>query len=174
MERRIMISALIVVMLLIGLVPAVLGCAEPPAEFEAGGTMERTEAITDPNPEMENGKMILDGITYCFDVRGTLEGTSVLEDATMVIDLASGTFTVEGQGTFTGTVQGKSGSYVFNAVASGQFTSPMGETGEGTGEHTIISGTGELANLRGSLQAENKWDKTGMTETYSGTLRFEK
>ena len=172
MKRLIITSALIVAMLLIGLVPAGLGCAETPSEFEVSGTMEVTEELMDPNPETENGKMTLEGNVHYFDVHGTLEGVLVF-DYIMVIDLASGSYTIDGLGTFTGEVEGKSGSYYCSLAASGHFTSPTGDTGEITGEHTIIGGTGELANLRGSLHAESRFDKTGMTETYSGTLKFE-
>ena len=172
MKRLIITSALMVAMLLIGLVLAGPGCTKTPSEFEASGTIEMTEKLMDSNPETENGKMTYEGNTAHSDVHGTQEGTIVIEN-TMVIDLASGSYTMEGQGTFTGTVKGKSGSYVFSSVASGQFTSPMGASGEGTGEITIISGTDELTNLRGSLHVEHRFDETGRTETYSGTLRFE-
>jgi hypothetical protein len=167
------ITVLVVAVLLAVIVPAGLGCTETPSEFEVSGTIEMTEQLMNPNPETENDKMTFKGNTAYFDVHGTQEGTIVLEN-TMVIDLASGSYTIEGQGTFTGTVKGKSGSYDLSAAGSGQFTSPMGASGEGTGEITIISGTGELANLRGSLHTELKFDNTGRTETYSGTLRFEK
>ena len=166
------ITVLVVAVLLAVIMPAGLGCPKPPVEFETSGTMETTEMITDPNPETENGKMTLEENTNYFDVHGTLEGT-IVHEYTMVIDLASGSFTTEGQGTFTGTVNGKSGSYVYSAAASGQFTSPTGESGVSTAEITIISGTGELANLRGSLHLELSFDTTGMTGTYSGTYRFE-
>jgi hypothetical protein len=165
------ITVLVVVVLLAVIMPAGLGCPKPPSEFEASGTMELIANLTDPNPETENGKMTLEGNTGYFDVHGTLEGVIVF-DSIMVIDTTTGKITIDGVGTFTGEVEGKSGSYFYSGAGSGQFTIP-GEAGEITGEHTIISGTGELANLRGSLQAENRFDKTGMTETYSGTLRFE-
>jgi hypothetical protein len=166
------ITVLVVVVLLAVIMPAGLGCPKPPSEFEVSGTMESTEMIADPNPETENGKMTLEENTGYFDVHGTLEGTIVFEFV-MVVDTTTGKFTIDGLGTFTGEVEGKSGSYVYSAAGSGHFTSPTGESGEITGEHTIISGTGELANLRGSLHTENRFDKTGMTETYSGTCRFE-
>jgi hypothetical protein len=144
------------------------GCGEP-GPFETSGTMElTTQEIREP-PKTENGEEILEGTSY-YDVHGTLEGTAVLE-YTVVVDSATGSFTQEGQGTFTGTVKGKSGSYVYNTVGSGQ-VGPMGESGVATTEETIISGTGELANLRGSLHEEHQWDKDGMSITYSGTLRF--
>ena len=144
------------------------GCGEP-GPFETSGTMELTEEIREP-PKTENGKYILEYTNY-YDVHGTLEGTIVLE-GTVVSDVETGSFTSEGQGTFTGTVKGKSGSFVYNTVGSGQ-VGPMGESGVATSEETIISGTGELANLRGSLHAEHQWDKDGISITYSGTCWFE-
>ena len=146
------------------------GCGEP-GPFETSGTMELTQENPDPNPKTENGKRILEKNTNYYDVHGTLESTAVVE-STVVVDLATGSFTVEGQGTFTGTVKGKSGSFVNNTVGSGQ-VSPMGESGVCTTEETIISGTGELANLRGSSHTEHQWDKDGISITYSGTCWFE-
>jgi hypothetical protein len=165
------ITLLVVVILLAAIMPAGLGCPKPPSEFEASGTIESFASLEDPNPEMENGKMTLEGNTLYFNVHGTQEGVIVF-DYIMVIDTTTGKFTVDGMGTFTGTVNGKSGSYFSSTASSGQWTIP-GEAGETTGENTIISGTGELANLRGSFHGEHRFDETGMTGTYSGTLRFE-
>lgn len=146
------------------------GCGEP-GPFETSGTMELTQENPDPNPKIENGKMTLEENTNYYDFHGTLEGTAVLE-YTLVVDLATGSFTTEGQGTFTGTVKGKSGSFVYNTVSSGQ-AKEMGESGVATTEETIISGTGGLTNLRGSLHSEHQWDKNGISITYSGTYWFE-
>ena len=162
------ITVLVVVVLLAVIMPAGLGCAEPPSEFEVSGTMEMTKALVDPNPKIENGKMTMKNTQY-WEVHGGLEGI-LMFDYIMVIDTTTGKYTADGLGTFTGTVEGKSGSYVYSIVGSGQFTDPT--TGEGTSEITIICGTGELANLRGSLHGEARFDETGMTGTYSGTLRF--
>ena len=149
----------------------VAGCGES-GPFETSGTMELTQEIQEP-PKPENGKVILEGTNY-YDVHGSLEGTAVLE-FTVVVDMATGSFTQEGQGTFTGTVKGKSGSFVYNTVGTGQVEigPTHGESGVATTEETIISGTGELANLRGSSLSEHQWDNDGMSITYSGTLRFE-
>jgi len=145
------------------------GCGEP-GPFETSGTMELTQENWDPNPKTENGKLTQKGTNY-YDVHGTLEGTIVLE-WTIVVDLATGSYTSEGQGTFTGTVKGKSGSFVYNTIGSGQ-AGPKGESGVATTEETIISGTGGLANLRGSSNTEHQWDKNGISITYSGTCWFE-
>ena len=162
------ITVLVVAVLLAVIVPAGLGCPKPPVEFETSGTMELTQE--DMDQKTENGNLILEGTNY-YDFHGTLEGTAVLE-YTVVVDLATGSFTQEGQGTFTGTVEGKSGSYVYNTVGTGQ-VGEMGESGVATTEETIVSGTGGLTNLRGSLHEEHQWDENGMTSTYSGTCCFE-
>lgn len=164
------ITVLGVVVLLAVIMPAGLGCPKPPSEFEASGTMEQTQENFDQ--KTENGKLILEGTNY-YDVHGTLEGTAVIE-YTVVVDLATGSFTQEGQGTFTGTVKGKSGSYVYNTVGSGQVSAEAeGESGVATTEETIISGTGDLTKLRGSLHEEHQWDENGLSITYSGTCWFE-
>ena len=164
--NKVFIALVILVLCLL-----ITSCGEP-EPFESSGTMELTQVIMDPNPKTENGKMTFEKNTSYYDVHGTLEGTVVVE-YTLVVDLATGSLTIEGQGTFTGTVKGKSGSFVYNTVGSGQSTSPMGESGVLTSEETIISGTGGLTNLRGSSHFEHQWDKDGTSSTYSGTLRFE-
>jgi hypothetical protein len=165
------ITVLVLSVLLAVIVPAGLGCPKTPSEFEVSGTMELTQE--DSVPKIENGKIILEGTNY-YDFHGTLEGTTVLE-YTVVVDEATGSFTQEGQGTFTGTVKGKSGSHVYNTVGTGQVTvGSEGESGVATTEETIVSGTGELANLRGNLIEECQWDNNGMSITYSGTCWFEK
>jgi hypothetical protein len=166
------IIALVVAALIAIVIPAELGCAKTPSEFEASGTMETIKSLMDPNPKIENSEWTLMNTEY-WEVHGDLEGMLVF-DFVVVVDTTTGKFTIDGVGTFTGEVKGKSGSYVYSTVGSGQFTSPTGESGTVTGENTIITGTGELANVRGSLHSESKFDKTGTTGTYSGMLRFEK
>lgn len=177
------ITVLAVIVLLAVIVPAGLGCPKPPAEeatipavaelpseFEVSGTMEVIKSLRDPNPKIENSEWTLRNTEY-WEVHGGLEGLLAF-DFIIVVDTTTGKFTVDGLGTFTGTVNGKSGSYVYTTAGGGQFTSPTGESGTVSGENTIISGTGELANLSGGLHSESKFDKNGTTGTYSGTLRF--
>ena len=164
------ITVLVVVVLLAVIMPAGLGCAEPPSEFEVSGTMEITHQVMDPYPKTENGKLTLESTTY-YDVHGTLEGTIVLEGTT-VVDLTTGSFTSEGHGSFTGTVKGKGGSFAYTTVGTGQVSSE-GESGVATSEETIIWGTGGAAKLRGSLHTEIQWDKDEYSHTYSGTCWFE-
>ena len=164
------ITVLVVVVLLAVIMPAGLGCAKPPSEFEVSGTMEITQEDLDPYPKTENGKLILEGTIY-YDVHGTLEGKIVFHSTT-VVDFATGSFTSEGHGTFTGTVKGKGGNFVYNSVGSGQ-GGAEGESAVATSEETIIWGMGGLAKLRGSWHTEAQWDKDGISITYSGTCWFE-
>lgn len=191
------ITVLVVAVLLAVIVPAGLGCpkppaeetitsaeevttpaeaattpavAEPPSEFEVSGTMEMIKSITDPNPKIENFEWT-GRITDYWDIHGSLEGTYVI-DYTMVADTMNGKFTIDGVGTFTGKVKGKSGSFIYDTVGSGQFTSPTAESGWCAAEETIIRGTGELANLRGTSHLEYKIYNNIATATYSSTFRF--
>jgi len=187
------ITVLVVVALLAVIVPAGLSCSGPsdeetstpanetstpveeptePVEFEVSGTMERTQQTLDPNPKTENGQMTLANNIDYWDLHGTLEGT-IVGEYTMVVYVTAGTFTLEGQGTFTGTVNGKSGSFFYNTVGSGQFTSFTGDAGVITTDESIISGTGELANLCGGSHSEYAFDANGSSGTYSGTCWFE-
>jgi hypothetical protein len=186
------ITILVVAALLAVIVPAGLGCpkpsaevatmpaqevtapaevAETPSEFETSGTMEMIKSIVDPNPKIENFEWT-GRVTDYWDVHGSLEGTYVI-DYTMVADTTNGKFTIDGLGTFTGEVEGKSGSFIYDIVGSGQFTSPTAESGWCTTEDTIIRGTGELANLSGTSHSEYRSDNNIATATYSGTLKFE-
>ncbi len=170
-------TILTVALLITVIIPAAFSCSKPaaevaesPSEFELSGTMETIKSLTDPNPKIENFIWIGRNTEY-WEVHGGLEGRLAYDDV-MEVDTLTGKFTTNGVGTFTGEVEGKSGSYVFSSVGSGQFTSLTGESGTATSENTIISGTGELANLRGSLHSESKFDKNGTTGSYSGTCRF--
>jgi hypothetical protein len=167
------ITVLVVAALIAIIMPAGLGCAKTPSEFEVSGTMERTQQDMDPNPKTEIGKITYAKNTSYYDIHGTLEGT-VVSEFTMVVDTMTGKITMEGDGTFTGKVKGKSGSYVFHFVSNGQVTNPTGPSGVYTSDITITSGTGGLSSLRGTLHTENKFDRDTDNGTYSGTFRFEK
>jgi hypothetical protein len=186
------ITLLVLVALLAVIVPAAIGCSEasdedntPPAEetstpadepvepvtFEIAGTMETTQQVIDPEPTTEEDQMTFENTDY-WDVQGTLEGTLVVE-YTMIIDTTKGTITSEGQGTFTGTVDGISGSFVYDISGSGYFTNLEGTAGKLTTDETIVSGTGSLANLQGSSHSVCTFDANGSSGTYSGTCWFE-
>jgi len=79
--------------------------------------------------------------------------------------------TGEEEGLFTGTVNGKKGTFAFTAVINGQFIS---ETRGGmTSRLTIVNGTDELTKLRGEINVNIYIDATATKGTYSGILSFE-
>ena len=93
-------------------------------------------------------------------------------------DLKGGPLWSRGRVTFTGTVNGKSGTLDGYVVSTGNGT--MME-GSGTGITVFTSGTGELANLRGTSYMEYTWvpwdltrfpPSSKMTGTMSSTLWF--
>ena len=156
---------LCVVIIFLSICALITGCSST-AAFEVSGTTEQTRAITDPNPKTEGGK-ITSKVTAYFDVHGTFEGTKVNE-GTIVVDMASGRISSDVISTFTGKVRGKSGSLVSRYIVAGQFSDRTGQTGVSSTEGTIIGGTGDLANLRGTLHFEGKFDKDGATSKYLG------
>jgi hypothetical protein len=86
-----------------------------------------------------------------FELHGTLEGKT--EGAGKVeLDFATGEAWMRVvQETFTGTVNGKSGTLELYKVSWGKLDPPKYLTGWGVIKGTIISGTGDLANLRGII-----------------------
>jgi para-nitrobenzyl esterase len=137
--------------------------------FEVSGTVEQTELIYDAEPVTENGKWMGQG-TSIWDVTGTMEGTFERTWYTE-IELAIGRVLTESETTFTGTVDGKQGSFITRDIATGQMYSS--DSGFKTNVAEIISGTGELANLRGTITIETNLSSSGEKGTYSGTLYFE-
>jgi len=93
---------------------------------------------------------------------GTFDGTS--EDYFEVIMHPSGFVTCQGQINFDGTVNGKSGTMVILFVGKKNL-----ETGLWSGKWVILSGTGDLANLRG----KGTWEGPSFDLDYSGQIHFE-
>ena len=111
--------------------------------------------------------------TFLFDVTytGTIAGTAT-ETVNARWNSKQGEyptfkFTSDGIQTFTGTVQGKAGTFTARVRHQGYLD------GHTRVEETIMSGTGELANLHGTLifdvYAMDVYHHTG---TYSGKLHF--
>ena len=90
------------------------------------------------------------------DVHGAFEGKSD-KVTKFELNLVTGEFWERVQETFTGTVSGKSGSYTRVAFAWGLLDSKNYKTSKTSwikAAGTIVSGTGELANLRGTTKYE--------------------
>ena len=118
------------------------------------------------NPGITKGEMGHD-VTYTGDIEGTAE-----ELLTFVMNPSIGewpNFRVNSWGTqvFTGTVLGQSGTY------KAHVRHQMKLDGTGKVEQTIISGTGDLANLHGTLVFTISRQVDGSyTGTYSGKLHY--
>lgn len=166
----------LVILVICVLMPTALSCApKEEKEFEVYGTAEQTQMNMDPNPKTDsvNNTMTFAKNTSSWDIHGTLEGTAVSESV-MVINLTNGTFTMEGDGTLTGKLNGKEGSIVTHWVGHGYFTDSSGTAGFASVDETITSSTGGLANLSGIFHEELKlFDKNKATGTYVGKFKFE-
>jgi hypothetical protein len=92
---------------------------------------------------------------------GTLTGTSVIRGSCVV--RASGYGVCRAFETFTGTVEGESGTARFHDVIFLNLT-----TGAAHGTFTVVSGTADLANLHG----HGTFEGTGGAGTYAGQLLF--
>ena len=106
----------------------------------------------------------VDGVTL-FDfteqdtLTGSFTGTSVLQGSCVV--RASGQGVCRARETFTGTVDGRSGTAEFQDVSFLDQT-----TGAIHGSFAIVSGTGQLANLHG----HGTFQGVGTTGTYTGQV----
>ncbi len=96
---------------------------------------------------------------------GTFAGTT--EDVGTIILQPSGDFNFKIRSTFTGTVDGKSGTLVFEVVGKGEGGIPGGTV---RSHFVILSGTGDLANLHGQGNLEGT---SGVNATYSGQIHFD-
>jgi hypothetical protein len=172
------ITVLVVAVLLAVIMPAGLGCSGTPAEFEVSGNWQAVPGAKEVTWEDPPGPPGWDGepgpwTCYTTDANtyeGTFEGTSAVEYSTVIQE--DGSYTGEGEETFTGKVEGKEGTLFFNSTFV-----DAGMTSGGnkcfTATYTIISGTGELAKLRGTLESEGIQKMNLWRGTYSGTCWFE-
>ena len=106
-------------------------------------------------------------IDYTGDIDGAQTGTCYFTYNLKSLALAS-----VGVQTFDGSVLGKTGTLTFRVLHQG--FARIGVPGETIQvEHTIVSGTGELANLRGTMHFTVSSTDHGTWEgEYSGKLHF--
>ena len=150
--------------------PAIAAQPEQTSSSIVRGTFEPTKSVQDSPPKMENGTWVGEVITYQ-DFHGTLEG-KVVTKTTVEIGLADRQFTSDVEGTFTGTINGKQGSFTFMAGEYGQmFTEYSGAL---TCKFIIINSDGELSGLNGNINTRLSFDLASIAGEYWGTLNFEK
>jgi hypothetical protein len=139
-----------------------------PAVFRISGDIERTENVIDSQENVDN-KVVVKGHNS-FDYHGTLEGELAINPFTLEIGATDGKMSTEGEGTFTGMVNGKSSTFTFRDNSTGQFTSM--EAGAMHGEYTITGGTGDLSDLHGVIILDTSFDADAQTGSYTGALGF--
>ena len=164
MNKTLAAALTVAVVLAFGLLVG-CGSSEP---FAVSGTMEGVSSTPDGAPVTEGNTVTVTNIETN-KTAGDGVGTNEVKN-TMVIDTTTGKFTMEYDGTYTGNIGDKSGTYTFHGVGSGQMSSQY--AGTYTGDETIISGTGDFENLTGTTKTEGKFDANGSTATYTGTYQY--
>jgi len=147
----------------VALVAAPGAVASPPTA--ASGTFTYTSS-TFNSIRSAGGNTIID-LSATVSYTGTFSGTSTVQ-GTLIIhaDGSANFYDVE---TFTGTVNGKSGTVTFNLAGTGSVAPPAGSY---QGTQAIVSGTGELANLHGVLKQVGTVPSAavGPLGTYTGQI----
>ena len=138
-----------------------IASATPPTP--ATGTVTVT-SFTPTEVRNANGNTITD-FTQSTNSIGNFTGTT--EDIGTIVQYPRGDFNFKIRSTFTGTVDGKSGTMVFEVVGKGEGGIPGGTI---RSKFVIISGTGDLANLHGQGNLEGI---SGVGATYSGLIHFD-
>ena len=157
---RVLLLTLVAVLALVGVTGA---AASPPTS--ASGTFTTTSA-TFNNARSDGGNTIYD-LTATVSYTGTFSGTSIVQGT--LIFHADGSANFHDVETFTGTVNGKSGTVTFNLAGTGSVAPPAGSY---QGTQAIVSGTGELANLHGVLKQVGTVPSAavGPLGTYTGQI----
>lgn len=152
------LAVLIVVPLVILGSAAHAGATGPPPT----ATGSFTQVSFAPSNDRVAGGVLLFDFSEADVLTGDLSGTSVIEGS-CVVHLSSGTGTCQAAETFTGTVDGHSGTAQFMNVFLVDLV-----TGAFSGRFTALGGTGGLTNLHG----QGTFEGTGATGTYSLQITF--
>lgn len=140
--------------------------ASAPSQIYVSGTYgsgDESNSVTNCTPD---GPYILHCTTtgVALVYAGDLQGSSVV-DFTWTINCKAGTQHAQGTETFTGSVAGiGSGTSTWSLNAHSGFDCSDFEFSDFSGTDVVISGTGDLASLRGSIHRADT--------TYDGTLRY--
>jgi hypothetical protein len=152
----------------LALVGATTAAAAPPTS--ASGVYTTTSA-TLANPRSAGSNTIFD-LTASEIWTGTFTGTSIVQGT--LIFHPDGSANFHDTETFTGSVNGTSGTVTFNLAGTG---TPGATPGSFVYQdtHTIIGGTGGLANLHGVLALVGTVPTTaaGPVASYTGQIHFD-
>jgi Protein of unknown function (DUF3224) len=151
MRKRFPVSALLVLILSVLVLPAAAGAAPP---VSGSGTFTVSSAVTTSTRQADGNTFLTLRVTTLYS--GTLQGTGVGEET--VIVHPDGTLNGSTFEAFTGTIGGTAGTAVLRVEGTGDVG-----TGALRGRFTILDGTGGLANVRG----EGTFQAVGDSGTYS-------
>lgn len=150
-----LVAGIVAVIFMIGM--SILASADVPTM--GTGTLSRVARMLTAPPEMADGNTFL-RIQNTWDMKGAFEGTLVSNPFAIVHPDGLVTFTE--MATFTGAVEGKSGTFVWRSAGTGDGVNFVGHL-------SILSGTDDLANLRG----EGTFELDGPVGTYSIFYHFD-
>jgi hypothetical protein len=141
-------------------VGGVTTAAAASAPISASGTTSTTSCVF-ANPRTDGGNQVFDAT--CYETwSGTFVGSDVTQ-FTLILHANGSGDGVNGVKTFTGTVNGTTGTVTFSSQGHADVA------GNFQGNDTIIGGSGGLANLHGSLKAAGS---VAAVDTYTGTIQF--
>jgi hypothetical protein len=140
--------------------------ASPPTS--ATGTFADTSVIL-ANPRSDGGNTVFD-LTATDVWTGTFTGTGTIT-GTLIIH-ADGSANFHDTELFTGTVNGASGTVTFHLEGTGRPGTPPGTTIY-QDTHTILGGTGSLANLHGVLNLTGTVPAGSPVAAYTGNIHFD-
>jgi hypothetical protein len=151
MRKRFPVSALLVLVLSVLVLPAAASAASP---VNGSGTFTVSSAVTTSTRQADGNTFLTLRATTLYS--GTLQGAGVGEET--VIVHPDGTLSGSTFETFTGTIGGAAGTAVLRVEGTGDVG-----TGVLRGRFTILDGTGGLANVHG----EGTFQAVGDSGTYS-------
>jgi hypothetical protein len=158
--RRSRLSALACVLAILGAAVGVTGAAASPP-ISASGTFTYTSS-TFNSIQSAGGNTIID-LSATVSYTGTFTGTSTLQ-GTLILH-ANGTANFQDVETFTGTVNGVSGTVTLRLEGH------TDRAGVITASDVIISATGDLAGLQGVLSEVATLGANGPVGTYTGQIQ---
>ena len=160
--RRSRLSAFACVVAILGAAVGVTGAAASPPT-PASGTFTTTSSTVN-SIRFDGGNVIID-LSGTVSYTGTFSGTSTI-NGTLIIH-ADGSANFHDGETFTGTVNGVSGTVTLNLNGRNDSTRAVQAT------DTIVGATGDLAGLHGVLsEVGTVTGPPGPLGTYTGQIEF--
>lgn len=143
----------------------VTGAAAAPSTTTASGEYVNLPGYTFSHIRQQGqGVTIIDLTGGQTSYTGTFTGTSVVQG--FLVFQRNGSATFHDTEIFTGTVNGKYGTVTF------ELTGTAGPAGDVHATQAIVRGTGELADLHGSLHQVGTVLENGPAGTYTGQISF--